>query len=64
MTEHARRVLTNSAVAVYPVKVIRTRRRNPLRDELYDNTPQFQEIVAQHKPIETGDGVLRTELAV
>lgn len=35
---------SNIAVAVYQVRVIVTRRRNPLRDELYTHLPQYREV--------------------
>lgn len=37
----------NVAVAVYQVKTIRSRKLNPLRDELYTHLPQYRQVVEE-----------------
>lgn len=39
----------NAAVLVYQVHTIRTRKRNPLKEELYTELPQYQQVVASNR---------------
>ena len=45
----------NVAVAVYQVRVIVTRRRNPLRDELFTHLRPYREVLEANAPLVTTD---------
>lgn len=42
-------LVANAAVAIWQFKQIRSRKLNPLKDEIYSNTKSYQEIVAENK---------------
>jgi len=46
----------NVAVAVYQVRVIVTRRRNPLRDELFTHLRPYREVLEANAPLPTTTG--------
>ncbi|GEA79622.1 DUF5692 family protein [Cellulomonas uda] len=50
-------LVVNVAVAVYQVRVIVTRRRNPLREELFTHLPQYREVVEANAPTTAAVGV-------
>lgn len=56
-------LVVNVAVFAWQLRVIITRRLNPLTDELYDNTPQYREIVEANAAVPESFEVAETAAA-
>ncbi|NUU19468.1 hypothetical protein HP550_19645 [Cellulomonas humilata] len=54
-------LLANVAVAVYQVRVIVTRRRNPLKDELFTHLRPYREVLEANAPLDATNGAARKE---
>ena len=42
-------LIANAALAAYPLRRIRTRRLNPLKDEHYNETKSYREVDEEHR---------------
>lgn len=42
-------LIANAALAAYQLRRIRTRRLNPLKDELYNDTKSYREVVEENR---------------
>jgi len=54
-------LLANVAVAVYQVRVIVTRRRNPLKDELFTHLRPYREVLEANAPLSAATGTSRQD---
>ena len=57
-TVSALALLANVAVAVFQVRVIVRRKRNPLTDELYVDLPQYKAVVEANRPVNSADSFI------